>query len=76
MNVMDPVGWTAERLEWGMLWYICSDRDTRMIPKERVRAQFDGSLWYLMAADNEGRKMGSKGGGQQPKQQAAMKKAD
>lgn len=52
MNVADPVGWTAERLEWYMLYYICAD-DKGVISKERARAQFDGSLWYLLAADNE-----------------------
>lgn len=52
MNINDPVGWTAERLEWWTLWLLCAD-DRGIISKEKIRGNYDGSLWYQLAEENE-----------------------
>lgn len=44
MNVMDPAGWIAERLEWYMMYLLCKD-DNGIVSKEKIRAQYDGTLW-------------------------------
>eukprot|EP00877_Chromochloris_zofingiensis_P013611 jgi/Chrzof1/8503/Cz03g13150.t1 len=54
MNIMDPVGWIAERLEWWTLYFLVRD-DNGVVSKEKVRANYDGSLWYLLADENEKR---------------------
>jgi len=51
MNVNDPVGWIAERLEWWSFWLLCADKQTGIIPKEKIRAQYDGTLWPVIAAE-------------------------
>ncbi|KAK9918518.1 hypothetical protein WJX75_004673 [Coccomyxa subellipsoidea] len=58
-NIFDPVGWTAEFLEWSALWLIAAD-DKGFLPKEAVRAQFDGSLFYQLARKNEAKKAAAK----------------
>lgn len=35
----------AERMEWWMFYLLAAD-DNGVISKEKVRGQFDGSLWY------------------------------
>lgn len=52
MNVNDPVGWIAERLEWWTLYYMCKD-EQGIVSKEKIRAQYDGSLWPIIAAEVE-----------------------
>ncbi|KIZ07200.1 hypothetical protein MNEG_0751 [Monoraphidium neglectum] len=59
MNIVDPVGWTAERLEWWALWLLCAD-DDGVISREKIRAQYDGSLWYILAEENERRQAARK----------------
>ncbi|EIE19761.1 Caleosin-domain-containing protein [Coccomyxa subellipsoidea C-169] len=54
-NIFDPVGWTAEFLEWSALWLIAAD-DKGLLPKEAVRAQYDGSLFYQLARKTEARR--------------------
>jgi peroxygenase len=46
MNIMDPVGWVAERLEWWVLYLLAAD-DNGIISKEKIRGQYDGSLWCV-----------------------------
>lgn len=55
MNIVDPVGWTAERLEWWTLYLLAAD-DNGIISKEKIRANYDGSLWYLIANELEQKK--------------------
>ena len=50
MNVSDPVGWVASRLEWWVFWLAAAD-DRGLVPKERVRAMYDGSLWRALAEE-------------------------
>ncbi|KAF8072391.1 SOP1 [Scenedesmus sp. PABB004] len=52
MNIMDPVGWIAERLEWWTLYLLAAD-DAGVISKEAIRANYDGSLWFKVAAEVE-----------------------
>jgi peroxygenase len=59
MNIVDPVGWTAARLEWWALWLLSAD-EGGVVSKEKVRASFDGSLWYLLADENEKREAARK----------------
>jgi hypothetical protein len=44
----------AERLEWWVLWWLAKDAGG-MLTKERIRANFDGTLWEIIAAEREGR---------------------
>jgi peroxygenase len=55
MNIVDPVGWTAERLEWWTLYLLAAD-DNGIISKEKIRANYDGSLWYKIADELERKK--------------------
>lgn len=52
MNIMDPVGWIAERLEWYVFWSIAANQQG-ILTKEIVRAQYDGTLWDKLAAIQE-----------------------
>ncbi len=47
MNVMDPIGWVAGRLEWWTLWGVAAD-EQGLVTKERIRQMFDGSLWPIL----------------------------
>eukprot|EP00882_Tetradesmus_deserticola_P000354 GHRQ01000390.1.p1 GENE.GHRQ01000390.1~~GHRQ01000390.1.p1 ORF type:complete len:244 (+),score=101.33 GHRQ01000390.1:151-882(+) len=55
MNIVDPVGWVAERLEWWVLYLLAAD-DNGIVSKEKIRAQYDGSLWYQVAEELETKK--------------------
>lgn len=46
----------AERLEWWTFYLLAADNNG-VISKEKVRKQFDGSLWYEIAKDLEQKKM-------------------
>lgn len=50
---MDPVGWTAMKLEWFTLYLLCADGKTHTLSKDAMRAQYDGSLFYAIAAQRE-----------------------
>lgn len=52
-NIMDPVGWTAMKLEWFTLYLLCADGKTHTLSKDAMRAQYDGSLFYAIAAERE-----------------------
>jgi hypothetical protein len=43
---------TAERLEWWVLYLLAAD-DNGIVSKEKIRAQYDGSLWYKIAEEVE-----------------------
>lgn len=45
----------AERLEWWVLYVLAAD-DNGIISKEKVRANYDGSLWYQIAQELEQKK--------------------
>eukprot|EP00775_Hariotina_reticulata_P012865 gene12865-12991_t len=55
MNIVDPVGWVAGRLEWWTLYLLAAD-DNGIVSKEKVRGAFDGSLWYKVADEVKARK--------------------
>lgn len=55
MNIMDPAGWIAERLEWWTLYLLAAD-DNGIISKEKIRKNYDGSLWYEIASELEQKK--------------------
>lgn len=46
---------TAERLEWWTLYLLAAD-DNGIVSKEKIRANYDGSLWYLVADELEAKK--------------------
>lgn len=52
-NIMDPVGWTAMKLEWFTLYLLCADGTTHTLSKDAMRAQYNGSLFYAIAAERE-----------------------
>jgi hypothetical protein len=45
----------AERLEWWSFYLLAAD-DNGIISKEKVRKQYDGSLWYEVAKELEEKK--------------------
>jgi len=57
MNVNDFAGWIGERLEWWVLYLLCKD-ERGIVSKEKIRAQYDGSLWEKIAAEVEARRSG------------------
>jgi len=61
MNVNDPNGWIAERLEWWTFYLLCKD-ERGIISKEKIRGQYDGSIWEKIAAEVEARKHGARAG--------------
>lgn len=50
-NIMDPIGWFAGKFEFGTLWLL-AQRDG-MVSKEVIRGQYDGSLFYKIAAERK-----------------------
>jgi peroxygenase len=55
MCAFDPFGWSAERIEWWAFWYIAHDKDG-FVSKEKVRAMYDGTLWYILAEETKNRR--------------------
>lgn len=45
----------AERLEWWTFYLLAAD-DNGIISKEKIRGQYDGSLWYRIADELENKK--------------------
>lgn len=58
-NIGDPVGWTAERLEWWATHILLKD-EQGLLTKERIRAQYDGTLWGILAEEQERKRQGRK----------------
>jgi len=58
-NAGDFFGWGAGRFEWYMLWLLCKD-ENGIVSKEKMRAQYDGSLWQIIADEVEVKKKGWK----------------
>jgi len=57
-SAFDPFGWFAACLEWGFFWFLVRQplphNKTLFGAKiDHVRGQFDGSLFYAIAADRE-----------------------
>jgi hypothetical protein len=45
---------TAGRLEWWTTYLLCAD-DAGVVSKEKIRAVYDGSIFFLIADENERR---------------------
>ncbi|ORZ38449.1 Caleosin related protein-domain-containing protein [Catenaria anguillulae PL171] len=56
-NAMDPYGWAAAKLEWGVFFLLCGRRDHELgelvVAKELVRSQYDGTLFYRIRAERQ-----------------------
>ena len=50
-NAVDPFGWTAEKLEWGITYLLLKDQG--YVSKEQVRGMYDGSLFETIAKQRE-----------------------
>jgi peroxygenase len=46
-NAVDPFGWTAEKLEWGITYLLLKDKDG-FVTKEAIRGQYDGSVFFYL----------------------------
>lgn len=55
MNIVDPNGWTAERLEWWVTYLLLRDHKGLM-SKEKIRGVYDGTIFAKIAADVEAKK--------------------
>ncbi|GLC42503.1 hypothetical protein PLESTB_001105000 [Pleodorina starrii] len=55
MNIADPVGWTAERLEWWVTYLLLRDHKG-LVSKEKIRGVYDGTIWEVVAKEVEERK--------------------
>jgi peroxygenase len=51
-NAVDPFGWTAEKLEWGIFYLLLKDQGG-FVTKEQVRGMFDGSLFEAISKQRE-----------------------
>ncbi|KAH9564713.1 hypothetical protein CY35_04G039500 [Sphagnum magellanicum] len=57
--VMDPFGWTAEKLEWFAVYLLLMDRDG-YVPKEGIRGQYDGTIFKYIERENQMKKIQKK----------------
>ncbi|KXZ46688.1 hypothetical protein GPECTOR_41g652 [Gonium pectorale] len=55
MNINDPNGWIAERLEWWVTYLLLRDHKG-LVSKEKIRAVYDGTIWETVAQEVEQRK--------------------
>lgn len=46
-NVMDPFGWTAEKLEWGLTFLLLKD-SKGFVSKDSIRGMYDGSVFTVL----------------------------
>lgn len=51
-NAVDPFGWTAEKLEWGITYLLLKDQGG-FVTKEQIRGMYDGSLFETIAKQRE-----------------------
>ncbi|GAA5899612.1 hypothetical protein JCM6882_001163 [Rhodosporidiobolus microsporus] len=51
----DPIGWAAEGFEWGSTWLLIWPQDG-VADKESIRCVYDGSLFFVVAAEELKRK--------------------
>ncbi|KAG0563573.1 hypothetical protein M758_8G041200 [Ceratodon purpureus] len=51
-NAVDPFGWTAEKLEWGITYLLLKDQGG-FVSKEQIRGMYDGSLFETIAKQRE-----------------------
>ncbi|KAK8463073.1 hypothetical protein SEVIR_1G316800v4 [Setaria viridis] len=49
----DVTGWLGAKAEWEMLYSLAKDKDGRL-PKDTVRAVYDGTLFYQLAQGKKG----------------------
>ncbi|PNH06475.1 putative peroxygenase 3 [Tetrabaena socialis] len=55
MNINDPTGWTAERLEWWVTYLLLRDHKG-LVSKEKIRSLYDGTIWDVVAREVEAKK--------------------
>ncbi|KAG2492156.1 hypothetical protein HYH03_009647 [Edaphochlamys debaryana] len=55
MNINDPNGWIAERLEWYVTYLLLRDHKG-LVSKEKIRGVYDGTIWEVVAQQEEERK--------------------
>lgn len=55
-NIMDPTGWIAGFLEWYVSYLLVAGED-KMLKKEDARGILDGTIFYKIAKEREGRKV-------------------
>ncbi|KAF8349281.1 Caleosin [Amanita rubescens] len=60
-DVFDPFGWVAAVFEWGTTYIMLWPVDGK-VKKEDVKAVYDGSIFYSIAAKREARAKGSNSG--------------
>lgn len=58
-NAVDPFGWTAEKLEWGITYLLLKDQGG-YVTKEQIRGMYDGSLFETIAKQREQSKIHKK----------------
>lgn len=58
-NAVDPFGWTAEKLEWGITYMLLKDQGG-FVTKEQLRGMFDGTLFLAIAKQREQSKLHKK----------------
>ncbi|KAJ3214366.1 hypothetical protein HDU67_001754 [Dinochytrium kinnereticum] len=54
-NANDPYGWFAAKSEWIVLYFTVAGKD-KMVSKEKIRSQYDGSLWFAIEQDIKSKK--------------------
>ncbi|KAK9807604.1 hypothetical protein WJX72_003909 [[Myrmecia] bisecta] len=52
-DTMDFYGYTAEKLEWGVTWWLLRDKKTGYVSKDRIRGVYDGTIWFQLANEDE-----------------------
>lgn len=57
--IFDPTGWTAEKLEWLVSYYLFAD-DDKILRRETLRGIFDGSIFFERARALEQKKRKAK----------------
>ena len=47
----DLFGWAAVRLEWGLSYYLCAERE--MLSRDKIRGIYDGSIFTKIAQERQ-----------------------